>query len=92
MQHNKFSHRQPSPAATRGDGSRPSYLGQVKEDFAALVADEIRDTETVVEITEHLWQFVAKRLAGSYWNGVAGGASGRVQPKPRVGGDNAGGN
>lgn len=64
---------------------KPSYLAQVKDELLQLIiADHAADTQDAQEITESLWNFMSKRLAKSYWNGVEAGASGRVKPKSRM--------
>jgi hypothetical protein len=82
MPYSKFNRKQPSPAATRGDRSRPSYLSEVKQALTERIAEN-HTSSAVEEIVADLWPFLSKRLAESYWNGVSAGASGRVKPKPR---------
>lgn len=68
---------------------RPSYLSEVKADLTDLLAtNHAGDPEEAAEIAEDLWPFLSKKLAQSYWNGVAAGNRG-VKPKPRARGGNA---
>ena len=61
-----------------------SFLSEVKDELRKLmVADHAPNEQDAQEITDNLWPFVRKRIAQSYWNGVAHGASGKVKPKVR---------
>jgi hypothetical protein len=61
-----------------------SYLSKAKEELLNLIiTDHAQDRQEARKITENLWNFMSKKLAQSYWNGVEAGASGRVQPKER---------
>ena len=53
------------PTQTR----KPSYLGTVKAELDKLTEEPA------------IWRLVRSKIAQSYWNGVADGASGKVKPK-----------
>lgn len=60
----------------------PSYLSQVKDELINIIIPDNEATEQDAQtLIETLWTFMSKKLAQSYWNGVSGGASGRVKPK-----------
>ena len=70
-----------------GEAKPPSYLAEVKADLLSLVAPEANDRGEAREfLAQAVWPFVSEKLRQSYWNGVRGGASGKVKPKAPRGG------
>lgn len=60
----------------------PSYLTQVKTElFNLILSDHCPDRQEAQEVTDNIWKFFKGKLAQSYWNGVSGGASGKVKPR-----------
>ena len=65
-----------------GEAKPPSYLAEVKAQLADLVAAVFPDSPPEYVVAE-LWPFFSAALRKSFWNGVEGGASGRVKPNAR---------
>ena len=82
--------RRPEPrdgddqAAPAAEKKAPSFLAQVKAEFAGFLEDkEFVAAHEGAQAADELWPFVSKKLAQSFWNGVELGASGKLKPKTK---------
>ncbi len=70
--------------ASEPNRKAPSFLATVKAELAGLLEEkEFAAPNEGTLAADTLWPLIAKKLAASYWNGVAAGSSGRVKPKER---------